>query len=51
MIYEVTFPNPYSAATHFGGVTNVAEKEVSTADPVTTGGEVVTTASVEISTS
>ncbi|GKG62658.1 hypothetical protein Tco_0634431, partial [Tanacetum coccineum] len=21
LIYEVTFPNPYSAATHFGGVT------------------------------
>nr|GEX12286.1 hypothetical protein [Tanacetum cinerariifolium] len=28
---------------------NVAEKEVSTADPVTTGGEVVTTADVEVS--
>nr|GEY12745.1 reverse transcriptase domain-containing protein [Tanacetum cinerariifolium] len=42
--------HPYSAATLFGGVTEVvAEKEVSIDDPVTTAGEVVTIAGVEVS--
>nr|GEZ88559.1 hypothetical protein [Tanacetum cinerariifolium] len=42
--------DPYSAATLFGGVTEVvAENEVSTDDPVTTAGEVVTIAGEEVS--